>query len=310
MNTCIITGATSMLGLATLKECIRNNVRVVALSRAGSHRKICLPKSDLVSFIECDLSALNEIAVPRGTYDVFYHFGWGYTDRNNRNNPILQNKNISYTLDAVELAHRAGCKKFVGAGSQAEYGFKDDVITEDTFISPETCYGIAKYAAGRLAEELCKQYGMLCIWTRTFSVFGINDGANAMIPYALGQFIKGEKAYFSEGTQMWDYLYEDDAGQYFYLLGDKMNESGVIHVASGDHRLLKSYIMEMADVLNATDGNGMFQYELTASVGRKPKGIQPDVSKLRRITGYMPKVSFKEGIGKINDAMCNSSSGQ
>lgn len=298
MKAAVITGATSMLGIAAVKECIRHGVRVLALSRTGSRRKEALPHSDLVTFIGCDLSELLEIQVS-GKYDVFYHFGWGYTNRIMRDNPVLQAKNIDFTLSAVELAHRLGCWKLIGAGSQAEYGFRDELTTEEAAVNPKNCYGYCKYAAGKLADKMCRDYGMACIWTRTFSVYGGNDSLDTMIPYALMQDKKGETALFSSGTQLWDFLHESDAGAYFYLLGErKVRENTVVNIASGDVRPLKEYIYEMAEVIREKGGRE-FQYKLDCSATDEKKGIYPDVTLLREITEYVPQVSFKEGISML-----------
>ena len=221
MNAVIVTGATSMLGIATVQVCLENGVKVIALTRANSRRKSCLPKSELLTLIECDLCDLSKVDLPEDNYDIFYHFGWGFTDRITRDDPVLQSKNIGYTLDAVQLAHKCGCRKFLGAGSQAEYGFHTERITEETSITPGVSYGYAKYAAGKLAEKLCNKLGLICIWKRTFSVYGRYDSENTMIPYALRQYKKGEIAQFSSGMQMWDFLFEEDAGKYFYYWAKK-----------------------------------------------------------------------------------------
>ena len=299
MKAVIVTGATSMLGIATIQKCIENNVRVTALSRRNSRRKKYLPQSALLSLTECDLNALNEITLPEENYDVFYHFGWGFTDRSTRDDPVLQSKNIKYTLDAVQMAHKYGCKKFVGAGSQAEYGFHNEMITENTSVRPEVCYGYTKYAAGKLAEKLCDRLGIICIWTRTFSVYGKYDGENTMISYALRQYRKGQSASFSSGMQMWDFLFEEDAGEYFYLLGEKTDRSIVVNVASGNAKLLREYIKEMADALNGKNEGRPFQYELEESINMSLNGIYPNVDRLREITGYIPQINFVEGIKRI-----------
>lgn len=301
MDGVIVTGATSMLGIATVKECIKNNVKVIAISRADSRRKKYLPHSDLMTLLECDLAELKSIELPKGSYDIFYHFAWGYTDKSTRDDPVLQSKNIEYTLDAVQLAKRCGCKKFLGAGSQAEYGFHNEIITENTPVKPEVCYGYAKYAAGKLAEKLCSDLGMICIWTRIFSVYGKYDGENTMIPYAFRQYINNEVACFSAGMQMWDYLFEDDAGKYLFLLGEKTKKSVLVNVASGDIRMLKEYIEDMAKVLGEKGEVKPFQYELRKTDGGLLNGIYPDVRRLRDMTGYVPQVSFMEGIKKIKE---------
>lgn len=288
-----------MLGIATIQRCMEHNIRVTALSRKNSRRKKYLPQSELLSFIECELKELNKISLPEENYDVFYHFGWCFTDRTTRDDPVLQSKNIEYTLEAVQMAHRYGCKKFIGAGSQAEYGFHHEMITEDTSVRPEVCYGYAKYTAGKMAEKLCDRLGMTCVWTRTFSVYGRYDGENTLISYALQQYRKGRCARFSSGMQMWDFLFEEDAGEYFYLLGEKADRSIVVNVASGDARLLREYIEEMAGVLDENCEDRLFQYELGKSENMRLNGIYPNVDRLREITGYIPKISFSEGIKKI-----------
>lgn len=303
MNGVIVTGATSMLGIATIQECIKNNVKVVALSRAGSRRRKYLPQSNLLTLIECDLKELRSIDLPKGNYDILYHFAWGYTDRTTRDDPVLQSKNIEFTLDAVELAKKCGCKKFLGAGSQAEYGFHNGIITEDTPVMPGISYGYAKYAAGKLAEKLCSKLGIICIWTRIFSVYGKYDGENTMIPYAFHRYKNDEVAYFSSGKQMWDYLFEEDAGKYLFLLGKKVEKSILVNVASGNVRPLREYIEDMAKVLGEKNDTKRFRYELEESGKDSLNGIHPDISRLCEMTGYTPQIDFAEGIRRIKEFM-------
>ena len=77
----------------------------------------------MVTIKICDLAGLKEISkTDDREYDVFYHLAWSGTSGPGRNDVELQDKNVQYALDAVECAKRFGCKKFIGVGSQAEYG--------------------------------------------------------------------------------------------------------------------------------------------------------------------------------------------
>ena len=209
MRRVIVTGATSMVGAALVKECLKNNVETLVVVRAGCKKLKRLPKSALIKVVECDLDQIASLQI-KGSFDICYHFAWAHTSKENRDNPSLQEENVRYTLDVVELAARAGCRKFIGAGSQAEYGSVGHLITPDTPADPQTAYGAAKYAAGILSRKLCAKYGMMHIWGRIFSVYGKNDNEGTMLSYAIGQFLKGEPAMLSAATQMWDYLYEED----------------------------------------------------------------------------------------------------
>ncbi|MCI9382837.1 MAG: NAD(P)-dependent oxidoreductase [Lachnospiraceae bacterium] len=294
MERVVVTGATSMIGAALIRECIANHVEVLAIVRRQSARLDRLPQSELVRLYECELDELRALESSGQLYDVFYHFAWAYTSKENRDNPVLQESNIQYTLEAVELAHRLGCRKFVFAGSQAEYGRTDEVITPSTEINPFLSYGIAKYAAGKLSMKLCSDYGMSHIWGRIFSVYGCYDNEGTMLCYGIDQFINGKTARFSAAAQMWDYLFEDDAGKIFYLLGERVNESKVYCIANGKPQPLKEYIMELKNAFGK-EAECVFENELDS----RAVSLQADVSGLICDIGYTPDTSFEEGIQKM-----------
>lgn len=135
-----------------------------------------------------------------GSFDTFYHIAWGYTGAARNKSTRLQSKNIDYTLDAVEAAAKLGCKRFIGAGSQAEYGPLDrEMIGPDAPEHPTTPYGVSKLAAGKLSKLLCKELGIEWIWPRIFSVYGIYDKESTMVMTALHQFLAEEETAFTPG---------------------------------------------------------------------------------------------------------------
>lgn len=291
MKRVIVTGATSMLGVALIKECIKENVEVCAIIRKNTTRMSRLPNSPLITYVECDMSELCTVRLPNEEYDCMFHMAWGYTGKDVRDNPELQNKNIAATLDAVRLAHQYHCKKFVGAGSQAEYGIATGPIHEDLSVAPVSAYGICKYAAGRLAEKLCGALKMTYVWARIFSVYGTNDKEGTMIKYAFEQMRNGETAHFSAGTHIWNYLFETDAGKMIYLLGKTDEACGIYNVAHPDSRPLRDYISEMKRVLGDN-----FVYELSPENSLTAYDLIPDVSKIINCIRYVPEVSFGAGI--------------
>ena len=55
MKKAIVTGATSMIGIALTKQLIEKNISVVAVLRKDSIKKGLIPVSPLVEIVECDL---------------------------------------------------------------------------------------------------------------------------------------------------------------------------------------------------------------------------------------------------------------
>ena len=286
-----------MLGVPLIEQCIQNNVSVLALTRKNSNKIKWLPKSNLIEIVECNISDLKSIQLPEEKYDVFYHFAWmGNASAKTRDDSRVHLLNIEYTLDAVELAHLLGCNKFIGAGSQAEYGINNQRTYPTDKVDPVVPYGVAKFAAGKLGRKISDEYGMVYIWPRIFSVYGEHDRDISMIKYAIKQFLSGQPAQFSAATHKWNYLYEKDAGKIFYLLGEKDVPGGVYNVASSDTRPLKDFILEIKDVCNK-NAECIFAPE----THQPTVSLDPDISSLVHAIGWSPDTTFKQGtINMIN----------
>lgn len=291
----IISGATSMIGIACIRSCIARGCEVLAIVREGTKRLTRLPESDLIKLAYADLDSLDRVEGDGRPYDVFYHFAWSHTSRAERDDPMAQEQNIRSTLQAVELAHRLGCRKFIGAGSQAEYGIVDGVISADTRPEPVIAYGMAKLSSCMLSRRLCRQYGMEHIWGRIFSVYGTNDNEGTMLNYAIDQFIRGENAKFSAGTQQWNYLYEEDAGEMFCLLGKMNVESGIYCIANTESKPLRCYIEQLRTVY----GEGAVCEFAQPDPAVKAVSLQVDMRKTVDAIGYVPRISFEKGIACV-----------
>jgi len=294
MKKIIVTGATSMIGIAVIECALNHDVEVFAIVNPNTSRLSRLPSHEKLHLIECDISKLLFLPGISDFCDCFYHFAWSYTKKQTRDDPVLQFRNVQYTLDAVCLALRCGCRKFIGAGSQAEYGIVDGRIDNNTKFYPQTSYGISKFAAGLLSRKLCKSYNMINIWARIFSVYGRFDNSDTMLDYAIRNFAKNEVAYFSEGSHKWDYLNEVDAGRAFYLLGEKCNCSKEYRIASGNSRMLIEFIKIVANEMNAG--------HLCKFVKRPSStvyNLEADITDLREDIGFIPEVSFEDGIKEM-----------
>ena len=303
MERIIITGATGMIGAALTRACVEAGVRVVAVVRPDSARLHCLPISPLVEVVECALTELSQLPKRiNGSADAFFHLGWGHTGPAKFENILYQTKNIDATLLALSAAKELGCAVFIGTGSQAEYGPLDlERITPENPCNPKLAYGICKYAAGKLAFLEGERIGLPVAWVRVFSVYGPGDKPSTMIASTLRRMLADERVSFTLGEQLWDYLYCDDAARALYLLGQRGGKaSGVFCLGSGNARPLAEYIRSMAKAAG---------YALPLGIGElsyAPNQVMrlcADISSLTQETGFLPAVSFEEGICRTIEAM-------
>ena len=296
MQRVVVTGATSMLGSAFIRKCVDNNVEVLAICRKNSRNANRIQHSKFIQILECDLTEMKSCNIDNlSSYDVFYHFGWSNTDKKQRDNPLLQNENIQFTFDCVELAKKLGCTKFIGAGSQAEYGVSADKITPYQSVSPTTAYGVAKYAAGELSKRLCNSYGIEHIWTRIFSVYGRYDNENTMIMYLANMLLNGDIPKLTKCEQQWDYLHCDDAAKAFLLLGEKGQNNKIYNIASGTSIELKQFV---EGIKNSIDKNLIIKYGDMPYANNQVINLSADIDNLTLDTGFTPEISFEEGIKK------------
>lgn len=298
MKKVIVTGATSMIGQALIEECLTHDVQVCAVIRKDTGRRDRLPVHPNLQLVECGLEEMEQLPDRiSGDWDTFYHIAWGYTGAARNKSVLLQSRNIDYTLQAVQAASKLGCTRFIGAGSQAEYGpLNQEKTGPDAPEHPTTPYGVSKLAAGKLSRLLCEELGMEWIWPRIFSVYGIYDKESTMVMTALRQFARGEETAFTPGEQQWDYLYSKDAGKAFYLIGEKGKAGSIYCVGSGQSRRLKEYILKIRD---------MVAPEADPGIGKKPYPAQPvmklcaDIRNLTEDTGFIPDYEFSEGIAEM-----------
>ena len=305
MQRAIITGATGAIGTALTKELISNNVEVLIFTRKDSKRNSVILKHPLVSVKYCSLSELKDMSNDTGKeYDVFYHLAWAGASGPGRNDKDLQDNNVKYALDAVECAKRFGCQKFVGVGSQAEYGRVKVPLTPELECNPENEYGRAKLETGRKAKELADSLDMQFNWVRVLSVYGSNDGENSLISYTIRELSNGKVPELTKGEQIWDYLYSEDAARALYLIGEKGINGKTYVLGSGETRTLKEYIERLRDVVAP---GGELNFGAKEYPDKQVMYLQADTSELYKDTGWKAEMPFEEGIRKISEAGKNDS---
>lgn len=296
MKKAVITGPTGAIGMALIQCLADNGIDVVAVVRPGSARADRIRESEHVSVVYCDLKELDRLpSLIEGGADVFYHFAWDGTFGDSRNNMYLQNNNVKYALDAVDAAYELGCKTFIGAGSQAEYGRYEGDLNASVPAFPENGYGIAKLCAGQMTRIACQQKEIRHIWTRILSIYGPYDGDKTMVSSTIIKLMNSEKPSCTKGEQMWDYLYSKDAARAFMMLADGGVDGRVYCLGGGIARPLKDYINLIRDAVgnDVEIGFGDIPYS-----DKQVMHLCADIKELTKDTGFTPIYTFEQGIGE------------
>ena len=299
MKSVVITGATGMIGYSLVEYFLQNNIKVTAILRPNSSKRSIMPEHPLLTIYECSLSRLYTFKVPNDFHaDTFFHLGWEGTNGQYRNDFFIQSDNIKYTLYAVDLARKMKCKTFVYAGSQAEYGRVEGILSPNTPTNPETAYGMAKLCAETMSRKQCQKFGITHSTARILSVYGPYDGENTMIATAIRKMLNNEPTMFTACEQEWDYLYVKDAAKALYLIAQKATDGSVYCLGSGVCRKLSYYIETIRNIINP---------DIELGIGKLPYSdnqvmmLQADISNLKEDLDFEPKYSFQDGIWETID---------
>ncbi len=307
----IVTGATGFIGLALCRELLQNGYEVVAVTRMGTgKRDRLLDLQKKIGSVDKSLQVfevpLEELSNLHTRYDLhadfFFHLAWNGSAGAAREDFDVQYGNIAFTANAIRTAKACGCKKVIGAGSQAEYGVVEGIAFEEkTVPSPFMMYGSTKLAACKMGTVLANQLQIGFVWPRIYSVYGVGENPGTLVNYVMNTLKRGGVPELSSCDNMWNFLYITDCARALRMLAENENIQGICHVASKDTRLLKEYVLEMRDLIAPCLKLG---FGVKQTNPRRTFQLQPDVSKLDRI-GFRAEVSFAEGIQmKAAEELC------
>lgn len=289
MKGAIISGATGMVGVALTNLLLEKGFFVVLLIRSKSIKPGSIDIKDRnIHVVDCSLADYRNtvIDIPGVDFDCFFHLAWAGTFGSGRDDARLQNGNVTYTLDAMDLAGRSGCRKFVGLGSQAEYGPRNTLIREDDPVNPVTGYGIAKYQAERLGRIYARQIGLEFCWGRLFSAYGPYGNRDSVLNYVISSLQNGESPKLGACDQIWDFIHVDDVADALYRIAEKGRDGETYNIASGEPRMLKDFIETVRGKVNPS---------IAISYDSKKKNdvnLIASIQKLKDDTGFVCRHKF------------------
>jgi nucleoside-diphosphate-sugar epimerase len=295
MMRALITGCTGFVGSHLLRRALDQDTEVAVLIQSNSNTWRI---SDLLSKVHVINGSLENIAATKREIlnfqpEVIFHLGWfGVGSR--YKNDVRQLQNVSGSVELLKIcSETGGCKRWIGVGSQAEYGPHEKKIKEDFYCKPTTLYGAAKLSTCLLTQRLCDIYGIKFNWLRLFSPYGPCDEPGWLIPYIILNLLQNKKPAMTLGEQKWDYVYVKDAVDALWRVANS-NACGIFNLASGEASSVRNIAERIRNYIDAS---------LPLGIGEIPYGkdqimhLQADITKLKEI-GWTPETDLESGLYK------------
>ncbi len=304
----LVTGATSFLGAETVRTMLAAGHTVYAPVRASSARRSLLPRDPGLHVVDASLDAPRRIlsaGIPELSAAV--SFAWAGVGVKGRMDPAVQEDNLRGTLGFMEACAALGAKRFLFAGSQAEYGvtaervaegmYDGGPVTEETAARPVSEYGKAKLRVLEEGSALAESLGMEYRHMRIFSVYGTGDHETSLVSSCVRAALNGGTAELGPCAQQWNFLHVGDCAEAVAALALKegRDPSGVFNIGSRDTRKLKDFVREIFE----TAGSGSYVFRERPAGPEGTPWLSPDIGRITTFTGWTPRTSFRDGILSI-----------
>ncbi len=293
MKRILVTGGSGFIGAATVRQLVAEGHSVALLLRKTSSTKRIDDILDRVTVIYGDMQNIeaSRDAIAEFSPDVIAHLAWLGVKGVERNSPE-QVGNVFASVALYRLGHEIGVRRFVGLGSQAEYGPYPHRIDESVPTKPTTTYGAAKLATYHLIDRMADMDGISFAWLRVFSTYGPGDDPSWLIPYMSMRLIAGERPSLTAGEQIWDYLFVEDAAAAVVATLNS-DACGVFNLGSGQAYSLRQIITNIRDLIDPglPLGFGEMPYRPDQVMH-----LEADISALVESTGWKPAMPLKKGL--------------
>lgn len=228
-----ITGATGLLGSRLTKMLVGTGASVVVLVRDW------VPESELLkdgrangfTVIRGELTERSVIERVLNEYEistVFHLAAQTIVGAANRGPISTFESNIAGTWNVLEACRlNPGVKQIVVASSDKAYGTHDELpYSEDAALQGRHPYDVSKSCADLIAQSYAHSFGLPVTITRCGNLYGGGDlNWNRLIPGTIRSAIRGQRPLIrSDGTNIRDYFYVDDAAAAYIRLAELMHE--------------------------------------------------------------------------------------
>lgn len=307
MATYLVTGAAGFIGSSITRELVARGERVRAIDNFETGKIENLESVlDEIEFHECDiLDYANFADLCQGVDFILHQAALPSVPLSIADPARSHHININGTFNVLLAARRAKVKRVVYAASSSAYG-ETAVLPKQESMKPDP---ISPYAVQKLTGELymrcfARIYGVETVCLRYFNIFGPRQDPGSPYSGVISKFItamlKGESPVIhGDGEQTRDFTYVDNAvaANLAAAIAPADNVAGECFNIGMGQRISLNLTCRLLAEITGYSGNIKYGAPRIGDV----RDSLADISRSRKLLGYEPLVSFKEGLRRTVD---------
>ncbi len=194
---------------------------------------------------------------------------------------LIKNSNKNFKFD-----------RFIYFSSSMVYGdFKKSIVNEQSEKNPKDAYGIMKLAGEIVTEGLCKLHDIPYTIIRPSAVYGPKDMNRRVSQIFIENAFEKKKIYIQGKDEKLDFTFIKDLANGAILAAkSKKGVNEIFNITCGKGQTLLSYVTYLKKKFPE------LKYVIKERDKTKPSRGTLSIMKAKKLLGYKPKYSLKDGI--------------
>ncbi len=299
---CLVIGGGGLIGAHLVPKLLATGRRVTVVGR-GAAPLHDLPKE--AAYISGDFGNLGLIQALLDRHEEVIHLAYATVPNTSFDNPLadlLQNLPPTVQLFS-EVATRSGKLVLVSSGGTV-YGEAISLpIAENHPTQPISPYGVTKLTLEKYAHLYAVTHGLQVVCVRPANAYGEGQrpfAGQGFIATAMASVMQGKPiTLFGRQGVVRDYIFVSDLAEGILKALEQGMPREIYNVGSGVGRSSREVIEAMTPVMQEIGCAIRIDYAPERVFDVQANVV--DSSKFRQHTGWVPQVSFEEGLLRTRD---------
>ena len=302
-KTVLVTGGAGFIGSHLCRHLLKKNYEVVCFDNLSTGRAENIADvQDKIIFVQGDANNRPDLEAvfKKYRFSGIFHYAAVVGVKRTQENPLSVLDDAIGIRHIAELCLQYGKPKVVFASSSEVYGEPVEIPeVESGHINPKIPYAVVKLYGEKLFQAYWEKEKLPSCSLRFFNVYGPRQESSDY-GFVGGIFIKRvlkglPPVIFGDGTQTRDFVFIDDNVAASILAFELPATNGeVLNIGTGRPTTL----LDLAeDVILECGMSGKIHPEF-APPRDDIRHRFPDISKMRRLLDFRPRVAFKDGLRK------------
>jgi len=304
----LITGGLGLVGSNLARRLANQGVNVTILTPSLKNINNLQDIKDKVSIIQGEVQDFNKIQeLVKDKQHVFHLAGVG-SHKSSMDNPFLDlDIHVKGTLNILEACRKhSENANIVFSGTIRQAGVIENTYAkEEQYELPVSNYDAHRLLAEKHLRIYNKMYGLPTTTLRLSNIFGDGqyntDITLSPINHITKQAVLGNTLkIYGDGGPLRDYNYVGNIVDALIVAADSKNTKGEFYITgSGQGKNFKQFMETLSRLIEGLYGRTVIIEKIAPPEGFEKTAQQDviaDYSKFNKATGWVPRVSFEEGL--------------